>query len=160
MEQINTHTWKLHSFWYHCLPRLHLPLNQVKPRQLQVTTFCHMVPSRTDRYSLYGNDLTIRPRFLAVLAVWSLRESHLPWIPVEPTSMSKGIQPVLNHYSERIEGRGVGLQLCLSILWTASQHPKLLAHPHKHARTDPHSPSTAYSVRPSRSHMPTSKNAV
>lgn len=51
---------------------------------------------------------TICPGFQAVLAVYSLRESHLPWITVEPSSMSGGIQPVLNHYSERLEGRGVG----------------------------------------------------
>lgn len=69
------------------------------------------------------------PELVAVLAVWSLREPNLPWSTVEPNSMSKGIQPVLNHHSKKKKKRRGGgeIQLCLSILWTASelQHPKL-----------------------------------
>lgn len=114
-----------------------------------------MVPSITDQQSSKPNRPWANLGQLAVLAVWILCEPHLPWITVEPNSMSKGIQSVLNHHSKRREGgEGGGIQLCLSILWTASmlQHPKLKV-PHTHA----HSPSNAYSIRSTHSHMLTSK---
>lgn len=106
-------------------------LNQDNIRsQLSVTWFLQL------QISTAGIE-TIWPSVLGFRRFWRFESyvSHLPWIAVEPSSMSRGIQPVLNHYSERIEGRGEGLQLCLSILWTASQHPKLLAHTNMRAKT-------------------------
>lgn len=63
-----------------------------------------MVPSITDQQSSKPNRPWANLGQLAVLAVWILCEPHLPWITVEPNSMSKGIQSVLNHHSKRREG--------------------------------------------------------
>lgn len=143
---------------YHCLLHLCFYLVRLNLKKIPKSQLIHrhMAPSITDQQSPKPNSPSANPGLLAVLAVWSLREPHLPWITVEPNSMSKGIQPVFNHHSKRREG---GVQLCLSILWTASQrqHPKLKA-PNTHTHINMHSPSNAYSIKSTHSHMPTSKH--
>jgi len=139
-NKILTSKWAIHTIVaftgiFHCLSTIvsFIPFEKVKKIKFEVTT--HMAPKSKTRLSISN------PVLLAVLAVWSLREPHLPWSTIEPNSTSKGIQPVLSHHSKRgikgwkknpalFEHPLNGLPAPTSQTWTLLTHTCILSQTH------------------------------